>query len=30
MIVDINDEVFQNESVKTQPLLPSFGFKIVQ
>lgn len=30
MIVDINETVFQNESVKTQPLLPSFGFKIVQ
>jgi hypothetical protein len=30
MIVDINEQVFQNESVKTQPLLPSFGFKIVQ
>ncbi len=30
MIVDINEEIFQRESVKTQPLLPSFGFKIVQ
>jgi hypothetical protein len=24
MIIDINDSVFQNENVKTQPLLPSF------
>lgn len=30
MIVDIDQQVFQNESVKTQPLLPSFGFKVVQ
>jgi len=30
MIIDINESVFQKESVKTQPLLPSFGFKIVQ
>lgn len=30
MIVDINERVFQQESVKTKPLLPSFGFKIVQ
>lgn len=30
MIVDIDSSVFQKDSIKTEALLPSFGFKVVQ
>jgi hypothetical protein len=30
MIVNIDEQAFQKENAKMEPLLPSFGFKIVQ